>query len=100
MTRHPFSFLSDMAPTDDNANLKRRGIWRERLLDYTGGDERARDMAVAGLRAAGRQAGIEFDFGAYINRQPIESQRLLLWAARQGKQEEYVSCLYCPCYCP
>ena len=33
----------------------------------------------------GEAAGVTFDFNAYIDRQPIESQRLLLWAGRFGK---------------
>ena len=77
----------------DALTLKTEGIWYDRLLDYTGGDTRARDMACAGLAEAGRGAGIAFDFGAYINRQPIDSQRMLIYAARQGKQEAYVSAL-------
>ena len=64
------------AADDDSANLKRKGIWHERLLDYTGGNEHMRDQAEAGLTQAGLAAGIKFDFGAYINRQPIDSQVL------------------------
>ena len=35
----------------------------------------------------GQAAGVTFDFNAYIDRQPIESQRLLLWAGRYGKRQ-------------
>lgn len=41
----------------------------------------------------GEAAGVKFDFNAYIDRQPIESQRLLLWAGRFGKAEEFMSAL-------
>ena len=39
----------------------------------------------------GQAAGVTFDFNAYIDRQPIESQRLLLWAGRYGKGEEFMT---------
>ena len=45
------------------------------------------------MKLAGRPLGIDFDYEVLINRQPIDSQRMLLWAARHGKQEEYVSAL-------
>ena len=41
----------------------------------------------------GESAGVKFDFNAYIDRQPIESQRLLLWSGRFGKQEAFMSAL-------
>ena len=46
----------------------------------------ARDQAMAGMRLAGSQVGIDFDYSCYIDRQPVDSQRMLLYAARQGKQ--------------
>mmetsp|Transcript_20891 Transcript_20891/g.34458 ORF Transcript_20891/g.34458 Transcript_20891/m.34458 type:complete len:441 (-) Transcript_20891:239-1561(-) len=52
-----------------------------------------RDQAMAGMVMAGKQVGIDFDYNVFINRQPIDSQRVLLYAARQGKQEAYVSAL-------
>ena len=50
-------------------------------------------QAMAGMKMAGRPLGIEFDYNVFINRQPIDSQRMLLYAARHGKQEAYVSAL-------
>lgn len=41
----------------------------------------------------GREAGIEFDFSVRTHWQPIESQRLLRWAGRNGKQEDFMSSL-------
>ena len=41
----------------------------------------------------GKAADIEFDLEVVAQYQPIESQRLLLWAGRFGKQEEFMSAL-------
>ena len=94
VTRHPFSFISDYdGDALDRMTLKREGTWKDRLLDYTGGNEHARDAAMAGMKQAGCAVGIDFDYSCYINRQPVDSQRMLLYAARQGKQEAYVTAL-------
>lgn len=45
------------------------------------------------MRAQGRAAGIEFDYSVLAQWQPVDSQRLLLWAGRFGKQEEFMSAL-------
>ena len=63
------------------------------LLGYVGGDERMRDEAERGLRAQGREAGIAFDFSVRTHWQPVDSQRMLLWAARCGKQEPFMAAL-------
>lgn len=44
-----------------------------------------------GLQMVGREAGVTFDFSVPVNWQPIDSQRMLLWAGRFGKQEEFMS---------
>ena len=94
VTRHPFSFLGDHdGEMLDRLTLKREGIWKDRLLDYTGGNAEMRDQAMAGMKHAGSQVGIAFDYNCYINRQPVDSQRMLLYAARHGKQEAYVAAL-------
>ena len=94
VTRHPFSFLGDYdGEALDQLVLKKEGTWRDRLLDYTGGDAHKRDQAMAGMQYAGKQVGINFDYNVYINRQPVDSQRMLLYCARQGRQEAYVSAL-------
>lgn len=59
-------------------------------MDYTGGTEQGALQAEAGIRALGRKANIEFDFQVRTHWQPVESQRLLLWAGEQGKQEEFM----------
>ena len=94
VTRHPFSFIGDHdGEALDGLVLKREGTWKERLLDYVGGNEAMRDQAMAGMRLAGSRVGIEFDYSCFINRQPVDSQRMLLYAARHGVQEKYVSAL-------
>jgi len=93
VTRHPFSFIGDQDQSCDALHLKRQGTWKDRLLDYTGGDPRLRDQVMAGMKEAGKPLGIHFDYNCYIDRQPIDSQRMLLFAARHGKQEEYMTCL-------
>ena len=41
----------------------------------------------------GEAAGISFDLDVKAQYQPVESQRLLLWAGRYGLQEEFMSAL-------
>lgn len=43
--------------------------------------------------ALGESAGISFDLEVKAQYQPVESQRLLLWAGRYGLQEEFMSTL-------
>ena len=101
VTRRPFSFLGQQpADVDDGHSdqwggfprLKRKGIWHERLMDYAGSPT-GRDKFEAQMTKLGEAAGISFDFNAYIDRQPFESQRLLLWAGRFGKGEQFISAL-------
>jgi len=92
VTRKPYSFLGQQPLDKDEMRLKRKGIWHERLMDYTG-DPASRDQFERQLQQLGEPSGIIFDFGAYLNKQPIDSQRLLLWAARFGKAEAFVAAL-------
>lgn len=89
VTRHPYSFLGDSVSTTGRRD--QISTWHDGLLGYVGGDPAARDRAEEGMRAQGRAAGIEFDFHVNTHWQPVDSQRLLLWAARFGKQEEFMS---------
>ena len=84
ITRRPFSFLGQQPADQDRLTLKRKGIWHDRLMDYAG-NPAGRDQFEAQMTTLGEAAGVTFDFNAYIDRQPIESQRLLLWAGRFGK---------------
>ena len=101
MTRRPFSFLGQQPADVDDGNsnrwggfprLKRKGIWHERLTDYSGSPA-GRDEFEAHMTKLGNAAGVKFDFNVFIDRQPIDSQRLLLWAARFGKGEAFMSAL-------
>jgi hypothetical protein len=47
----------------------------------------------AGMRAQGREAGIEFDYNVLAQWHPVDSQRLLAWAGQFGLQEEFMSAL-------
>jgi len=92
ITRRPFSFLGQQPAHQDRHTLKRKGIWHDRLMDYAG-NPAGRDQFEAQMTKLGQAAGVTFDFNAYIDRQPIESQRLLLWAGRYGKGEEFMTAL-------
>lgn len=56
-------------------------------------NEAARRERMRPFLALGEAAGIEFDLEVRAQYQPIESQRLLLWAGRHGKQEAYMAAL-------
>lgn len=88
--RHPYSFLGD----SQSASGKRHkpSTWHESLLGYAGSETR-RNEAERGLLMQGQQAGIHFDFNVLTHWQPIESQRLLLWAGQRGRQEEFMTAL-------
>eukprot|EP00929_Paragymnodinium_shiwhaense_P002211 TRINITY_DN102420_c0_g1_i1.p1 TRINITY_DN102420_c0_g1~~TRINITY_DN102420_c0_g1_i1.p1 ORF type:complete len:157 (-),score=19.05 TRINITY_DN102420_c0_g1_i1:149-619(-) len=43
------------------------------------------------MRSLGQKAGIELDYNVQANWQPVDSQRVMLWAAKQGKAEQFMS---------
>jgi len=45
------------------------------------------------MRDLGRCAGIELDYNVQTNWQPVDSQRVMLWARQFGKQETYMAAL-------
>eukprot|EP00930_Biecheleria_cincta_P061733 TRINITY_DN47297_c0_g1_i1.p1 TRINITY_DN47297_c0_g1~~TRINITY_DN47297_c0_g1_i1.p1 ORF type:complete len:162 (-),score=35.47 TRINITY_DN47297_c0_g1_i1:87-572(-) len=45
------------------------------------------------MRDLGRSCGIELDYNVQTNWQPVNSQRVMLWARRYGLQEAYMSAL-------
>mmetsp|Transcript_35668 Transcript_35668/g.42996 ORF Transcript_35668/g.42996 Transcript_35668/m.42996 type:complete len:153 (-) Transcript_35668:496-954(-) len=45
------------------------------------------------MQVLGSRAGIKFDYQVQAQWQPVESQRLMLWAGRFGKQEEFMTAL-------
>jgi len=91
VTRHPYSFLGDSSSATGARH--KRSTWHDGLLHTVGGDEEQCAHVEARLREQGRAAGIRFDFRAETHWQPVDSQRLLLWAARFGKQESFMSAL-------
>mmetsp|Transcript_85333 Transcript_85333/g.198394 ORF Transcript_85333/g.198394 Transcript_85333/m.198394 type:complete len:213 (-) Transcript_85333:162-800(-) len=98
VTRHPYSFIGDNRT--EGGSLQGFGTpegqektWHESLLGYCGGSESVRREAEETMRQLGRRAGIELDYGVQTNWQPVDSQRLMLWAGRFGKQEKYMSAL-------
>lgn len=93
VTRRPYSFLGDADQKAGRSSLRSGGTWHEGLIDYTGGSEERAFQAEKGLQHLGGAAGIKFRFDVKTNWQPIDSQRLLLWAGRFGKQEEFMSAM-------
>ena len=70
------------------------GTWHEGLVDYTGGTEDGALRAEHGLSQLGNAADIKFRFDQHTNWQPVDSQRLLLWAG-----ESTFACLLVTCVC-
>ena len=93
VTRHPYSFLGDSDQSKRGSSLRSGGTWHEGLIDYVGGSEQRAFAAEKGLRNLGAAAGINFRFDVKTDWQPINSQRILLWSSRFGKQEEFMSAL-------
>jgi len=67
--------------------------WHKALV-ATAGDEQNAKMAEAGMVHLAQRAGIPtLQYGVQTCWQPLNSQRMLLWAARQGSAEEYMRAL-------
>ena len=103
VTRHPYSFVGDRAPqaqrqgeldgiSTDDAALR---TFAEQMAGRfpTAPTEEARRERMRPFLALGASAGIDFDLEVKAQYQPVESQRLLLWAGRFGLQEEYMAAL-------
>jgi predicted DsbA family dithiol-disulfide isomerase len=50
----------------------------------------ARTHAEEHMRQLGVRAGVAIDYDVQTNWQPVDSQRVMLWAAREGKAEAYM----------
>lgn len=90
VTRHPYSFVGDK-PLPPGAEIQ--GTWADCLVQYMGpGGNRAQKLqgVSRSLNSLGAESGITFDIGvpADFGNHYVDSQRLLLWAGRVGKQEE------------
>jgi predicted DsbA family dithiol-disulfide isomerase len=96
VSRHPYSFLGDQrSGTGSMAGYDAplTQTWHDALLGYMGNNPVARDQAERAMAVQGASAGLNLDFGVLAQWQPVESQRLLLWAGRFGLQEEFMSAL-------
>mmetsp|Transcript_4079 Transcript_4079/g.11072 ORF Transcript_4079/g.11072 Transcript_4079/m.11072 type:complete len:218 (-) Transcript_4079:173-826(-) len=92
VTRHPYSFLGDDKKARGSSNL-RDGTWHEGLVSYADGTEAGARRFEEMLGALGSRAGINFDFDVFTQWQPVDSQRLLKWCGRWGKQEDFMDAL-------
>lgn len=92
VTRHPYSFAGD----NPNGGVGRaegtEKLWHEGLLAYCGSEKR-RQQAEEGMQELGRRCGIEINYNVKTNWQPVDSQRVMLWARGFGKAEKYMSAL-------
>lgn len=91
MTRHPFSFAGDkrQRPIPEGQEI----TWHQDLLDYVGGDPQRCEQLEAHTRKLAEPFGLHLDFNVGTNLQPVDSQRVVLWARQFGKSEAYVSAL-------
>jgi predicted DsbA family dithiol-disulfide isomerase len=88
VTRHPYSWAGD------DIEAYKRGRFLE--FDKKKGSEFQQERGERGnpqaefipLKELGKQAGITYQHGAEMVWQPIDAQRLLLWASRYGYQEQ------------
>lgn len=95
--RVPYSFLGDAQQgAGHKAALAgfetpegEEPTWHESLLGYCGG-EAQRAQAEQTMLECGRRAGVELDYGVQTNWQPVDSQRLMLWASQFGKAEDFI----------
>lgn len=84
VTRHPFSF-------DPDAKSGVFGSWQD-MLHGTPWEDNVQGHH-SRLDKQGAAAGIKFQYDVAFDFHPIDSQRLVLWAARFGKQEELVEAM-------
>ena len=99
MTRHPYSFISDSKDVSCGEDgglaghctpMGKEPTWHESLLNYMGGSAVAREQAEQQMYQLGLNAGVKINYDVQTNWQPIDSQRVMLWAMRFGKSEEYI----------
>ena len=91
VTRQPYSWAGDAADDDlqgrfvQFSNQKNDdGVSFQQEREARGND----DVEFIPLDVLGEQAGIKYKHGVEMVWQPVDSQRILLWAGRFGKQEE------------
>ena len=85
VSRQPYSWAGDNRDEDLQGRFTqfaKGGFQQERAAR---GNE---DAEFIPLDVLGEQAGVKYKHGVEMVWQPVDSQRILLWAARFGKQEE------------
>ena len=85
VSRQPYSWAGDNRDEDLQGRFTqfaKGGFQQERAAR---GNE---DAEFIPLDVLGGQAGVKYKHGVEMVWQPVDSQRILLWAARFGKQEE------------
>ena len=106
VTRHPYSFVGDRPAQPQKAGeLDGIGTEASQLRTFADQMQGRFPAATAATTPAARRermrpflelgaaAGIEFELDVVAQYQPVESQRLLLWAGRFGLQEEFMGAL-------
>lgn len=90
--RHPYSWAGD-----DQSMPSHKITYAERMREQQQDDDARGRQDVQGaprripLQELGDQTGVKFEFeGLEMKWHAVESQRLALWAAAQGKQEQLV----------
>lgn len=89
VTRRPFSFVGDEPGIGPDETM----TWHDRLLEYVGGHPDTRDGFEASMQRLAQRTGVKLDYGVDVHSQPVEAQRALLWATRQGKAEDLMNAL-------
>jgi predicted DsbA family dithiol-disulfide isomerase len=104
VTRHPYSFVGDRAPQEmrqgeldgiatSEESLRTFGEQMAGRFGPPPQTEEARRERMRPFLQLGAAAGISFDLEVRAQYQPVESQRLLLWAGRFGLQEPFMSAI-------
>lgn len=94
VTRHPYSFIGDRGSIAGAATPEgEEPTWSECLLRYCGNSRIKLAAAKVMMWVLARRSGICLDYQVQTNWQPVDSQRMMLWAGRVGKQELYMSAL-------
>jgi len=96
VTRHPYSFIGDSKIASMAGASTPEGsepTWHDSLLGYCGGSEARRAQAEDMMARLAHRAGITLDYHVKTQWQPVESQRVLLWSAKKGLAEKYMSAL-------
>mmetsp|Transcript_3683 Transcript_3683/g.7416 ORF Transcript_3683/g.7416 Transcript_3683/m.7416 type:complete len:213 (+) Transcript_3683:334-972(+) len=97
VTRHPYSFSGDARGVRGGYGAYAMGEespWSKGLLATCGGDAATCEVAKAEMLRLAQQAGIPtLRYDVKCCWQPINSQRMLLWARRFGKAERFMDAL-------